>query len=53
VHQNIYQEVVDKMIKAYSKVTIGDPLQEGILMGPLHTQAAVEEFTTGMETIRA
>ena len=32
---------------------IGDPLDSINLMGPLHTKAAVKEFTDGIETIKS
>jgi hypothetical protein len=39
-------------LKAYKQVKIGNPLEKGILCGPLHTQSAVKEFTQGLETIK-
>ncbi len=33
LHEAIYDEVVNRLLKAYSSIKIGDPLKEGILMG--------------------
>lgn len=52
LHESIYDAFVEKLIAAYKTVKIGDPLQDGVLMGPLHTEAAVKEFTEGLETIQ-
>ena len=36
LHENIHDEFVDNLVAAYGRVKIGDPLQDGILCGPLH-----------------
>lgn len=53
IHSSVYDGFVERLTKAYSNVTIGNPLDEGVLMGPLHTASAVREYTEGLETIRA
>lgn len=40
------------MVKAYSSIPIGNPLDDGVLMGPLHTKSAVREYEEGIETIK-
>ena len=35
VHESIRQTLVDKLVAAYRQVPIGDPLAEGVLMGPV------------------
>lgn len=40
------------MVKAYKSVKIGDPLDEGTLMGPLHTKNAVKGYVDGLEEIK-
>jgi aldehyde dehydrogenase family 7 member A1 len=40
------------MVKAYSTIPIGNPLEDGVLMGPLHTKSAVKEYEEGIETIK-
>eukprot|EP00842_Homolaphlyctis_polyrhiza_P003355 jgi/Hompol1/401/HPOL_005299-RA len=51
LHDSIYDEFIEKLIKAYAQVRIGDPLQEGTLCGPLHTQAAVEHYKKGIQSV--
>eukprot|EP01029_Cantina_marsupialis_P026454 TRINITY_DN712_c0_g1_i1.p1 TRINITY_DN712_c0_g1~~TRINITY_DN712_c0_g1_i1.p1 ORF type:complete len:528 (-),score=163.00 TRINITY_DN712_c0_g1_i1:537-2084(-) len=55
INENVYDEVVAKMLKAYENVTaknIGDPLADGTLIGPLHTEQAVEDYLNGLEEIK-
>eukprot|EP01132_Coremiostelium_polycephalum_P005840 gene5840-7269_t len=52
VHESHYQSLLDRLVKAYGSVKIGDPLVEGTLVGPLHTAAAVKEYTEGLEEIK-
>lgn len=49
VHKKIAGQLTDKIISAYKQVKIGNPLEEGILMGPLVTKAAVEDMMAALE----
>lgn len=40
VHEDIYDQLMLRLIKAYQTLAIGDPLAEGTLVGPLIDQAA-------------
>ncbi len=53
MHKDIADELTDRLVKAYQQVTIGDPLEEGILMGPLVDEAAVENMMAALETAKA
>ncbi len=44
IHESIYDKLVQALIKAYQKITIGDPLDQKNLMGPLIDQHAVDQF---------
>jgi len=44
VHESIYDTVLEKLKKAYSQVRVGDPLDEGVIYGPLHSKQAVEIY---------
>jgi aldehyde dehydrogenase (NAD+) len=44
VHENIYDKVVTALQNEYRKITIGDPLDEKNLMGPLIDSSAVKNF---------
>ena len=51
IHESIYDAFVARMLKAYGTIVIGDPLDSKTLMGPLHTPAAVKEYTEGLAEI--
>lgn len=44
VHDSIYNDFKDKLVKAYEQIKIGTPLDEGNHMGPLIDQQAVETY---------
>lgn len=52
VHEAIYDKLVPALLKAYQKVTIGDPLDEKNLMGPLIDQHAVDSFSKTIADIK-
>lgn len=52
IHESVYDSFVERLVSAYKTVPIGDPLTEGTLMGPLHNEAAVKEYTEGLEEIQ-
>ena len=53
VHHAIYNKVKEALVKAYAKVTIGDPLDQKNLMGPLIDQAAVDGFLQSVAAAKA
>jgi len=52
VHENIYEQLVNRLVNAYRQIRIGNPLQEGIQCGPVHTKNAIKEFQEGLKTIQ-
>jgi aldehyde dehydrogenase family 7 member A1 len=44
IHESKYDEVVKRLSGFYGKLKVGNPLEEGVLVGPLHTLAAVDIF---------
>ena len=40
------------MVAAYSKLKIGMPMEDGTLVGPLHSKMAVQQYVDGIETIK-
>ena len=52
IHENHYEKFVNALVKAYKSVKIGNPLDKNNLMGPLHTPAAVKEYTEGLAEIK-
>ena len=53
VHETIYDKLLAALLKAYQKVTIGDPLDEKNLMGPLIDEQAVESYLKTIAEIKA
>lgn len=53
VHETIYQKVLDQLVEVYKQVKIGDPLEKGILLGPLHTPESRKNFEKGIENIKS
>ena len=53
MHRRIATNLTERLVRAYTQVTIGNPLQDGILMGPLVNEKAVEDMMTALETIKA
>jgi aldehyde dehydrogenase (NAD+) len=52
MHENIANELTERLVKGYGQVRLGDPLEEDSLMGPLVNGAAVEEMFDALEEIK-
>jgi L-aminoadipate-semialdehyde dehydrogenase len=52
VQRGIARKLLDRLVAAYRTVRLGDPLETGVLMGPLISRAAVERFRGAVETAR-
>ncbi|KAG4196013.1 hypothetical protein ERO13_A06G144000v2 [Gossypium hirsutum] len=53
LHESIYRTVVDQLLDVYKQVKIGDPLEKGTLLGPLHTSSSRKNFEKGIEIIKS
>ncbi len=53
VHTEIADDVTERLVKAYQSVPIGDPMEPGILMGPLVTDEAVQKMMEAIEIAKA
>jgi len=53
VHEDVYDRFRDSLIRAYSQVKIGDPMEDGVLMGPLIDTAAVETMQDALGQVEA
>jgi len=51
IHESIYDTVKNNLVHAYKQVPIGDPLEEGKLMGPLIDKEAVKNYLGAIEKI--
>lgn len=52
VHDSIYDKVKDSLIKAYSGLKIGNPLDEKNHVGPLIDKNAVKDFTNALKLVQ-
>jgi len=53
LHESLFDAFVDKLKKAYAKVTIGDPLADGVLMGPMVDKGAVQDMQDAIAKVKA
>ena len=53
VHKDVAGELVDRLVRAYESVPIGDPLDAGTLMGPLVSARAVEAMQAAVAAAQA
>ena len=49
VHEGVENQLVDKLLAAYKSIPIGDPAQEGTLMGPLIDADAVQAYKAAIK----
>ncbi len=52
VHEKIYDTTKERLISIYQKLPIGNPLQEGVLVGPLIDKEAVSNFTHALAKVQ-
>lgn len=52
VHRSIREELAGRLVGAYSALTVGDPRDEGVLVGPLIDQAARDAMMQALERAR-
>jgi len=52
VQRGVARALIDRLVSAYRSVRIGDPLEPGVLMGPLITQRAVDKYRAALAAAR-
>ncbi len=52
VHRAIADKLVGRLVEAYGQIAIGDPLEDGTLMGPVAGQQAVDQMMNALEIAR-
>ncbi len=52
IHESIYESVKQKLVNAYSQLTIGNPLESN-LVGPLIDKMAVTHYLNAIEKLKA
>jgi aldehyde dehydrogenase (NAD+) len=53
IHQDVYSSVKGRLVSAYTKLTIGDPLTEKNLVGPLIDKDAVKMYLDAIERCKS
>ncbi len=51
-HNSIKQQLTDRLVKAYGQVNIGNPLDEGTLMGPMIDTGAVDDMMNAIAEVK-
>jgi aldehyde dehydrogenase (NAD+) len=51
VHESMYKQVKEKLIKIYEKLPIGNPLEKNTLVGPMIDIAAVNQFLNALKAV--
>ena len=46
LHKSISKEITNRLVKAYSRIKIGDPLDSQTVMGPLVDSSAIDDFNS-------
>ncbi len=49
LHRSIAGEVVSRLRRAYKSISIGDPLEKGTLMGPLVSEASLNQYLAAIQ----
>ena len=52
IHEDVYDEVRDRLVSAYGQVTIGSPLDESNHIGPLIDKQAVKTYLDAIEKVK-
>ena len=52
LHESVADEFLERLVKVYEKLPIGNPLEDGVLVGPLIDEDAVATYERALQTIR-
>ena len=53
LHEKVYDQVLERLKKAYGQVKMGDPMQPGTLLGPMHSELGVNGFLKAIEEAKS
>ena len=53
IHESVYDNFKQKLVKAYEHIHIGNPLDKKTLVGPLIDKGAVADFNTAIERVKS
>merc|ERR1712136_269434 len=50
LHEKVYDAILSKLVKAYEQLLprAGDPIESGVMYGPLHNQMAVDQYSASV-----
>ncbi|PVU96678.1 hypothetical protein BB559_002298 [Furculomyces boomerangus] len=52
LHEKIHDDFIARLCNAYNQIKVGNPLEDGVLCGPLHTKHSVDAFLDGIEKVK-
>lgn len=52
LHKNIYKDFTKKLVAAYGQISVGNPLDEKNLVGPLIDRTAVENYLRALQSVK-
>jgi aldehyde dehydrogenase (NAD+) len=53
VHDSIYDQLLSRLKRAYASVTVGNPLRDGVLVGPLIDEAAYRSMQNALQAAKS
>lgn len=55
LHEKVHDAIVQRLVKAYSNFMprIGDPLDDGVLYGPMHSQQGIDGYLSAVKDAQA
>ena len=52
VHSAVADKMINRLVEAYKQIPIGDPMEEGVLMGPVVGERAITQMMESLEIAR-
>ena len=52
VHRAVADKMVSRLVEAYQQITVGDPLDDSTLMGPVVSEAAIDQMMNALDIAR-
>jgi aldehyde dehydrogenase (NAD+) len=52
VHESVVETFLDRLVRAYRTLRVGDPWEDDVLVGPLISERAVAAMTTALEAAK-
>lgn len=52
IHESVYDQVIEPLVKAFRQVRIGNPLDANVLCGPLNSERSVQVYLDTIELIK-